>query len=223
MFICQYCSCQRKSKNSLVQHEIRCDLNKNKLESVAKTEKWYDAMHARKGNGTNQYTKAVQNGLPKPSPSDTSRKKWSESTARHNRIRFANDENRLKHSLIMQETVRKYPNSYTKNNVCGRIKTVEYRGAKLKGSWELKTAQWLDYLNEEWIHEVNPQEYIWNNKSHLYFPDFYLPNRNVYIEVKGYKTDRDTAKWTQFKGTLIIIDKTIIHKLNTLTLHDLGL
>lgn len=39
---------------------------------------------------------------------------------------------------------------------------------------------------------------------------------NVYIEVKGYKTKRDEAKWSQFLGVLLIIDKTNIKKLENL-------
>jgi hypothetical protein len=35
-------------------------------------------------------------------------------------------------------------------------------------------------------------------KSHRYFPDFYLPETEEYIEIKGYKTERDEAKWKYF-------------------------
>ena len=115
--------------------------------------------------------------------------------------------------MSMKRAVRENPDSYSKNNVSGRVKIVEYNGVKLKGSWELITAQWLDSINVKWKAEVNPQEYIWNNSTHLYFPDFYLTDYDVYIEVKGYKRDRDDAKWTSFDGTLTIIDTKIIHKL----------
>jgi hypothetical protein len=67
---------------------------------------------------------------------------------------------------------------------------------------------------------VNPQPYYWNGKWHLYFPDFFLPDHNAYIEVKGYQTDRDDAKWAHFKGTLVIVDSSVIHKLNTMTLEE---
>jgi len=122
-------------------------------------------------------------------------------------------EERERHSMSMKRAVRENPDSYSKNNVSGRVKIVEYNGVKLKGSWELITAQWLDSINVKWKAEVNPQEYIWNNSTHLYFPDFYLTDYDVYIEVKGYKRDRDDAKWTSFDGTLTIIDTKIIHKL----------
>ena len=60
------------------------------------------------------------------------------------------------------------------------ILNVEYI---VHGKWELNVAKIL-----------NKQNIIWNNKTYLtyntdiqrtYHPDFYLPELNVYIEVKG--------------------------------------
>lgn len=50
--------------------------------SKPKSEKWYAAMAARRGNGTNQYTKAKELGLPKPEISEESRLKRSKSNSR---------------------------------------------------------------------------------------------------------------------------------------------
>ena len=47
-----------------------------------KSEAWYAAMHARKGKGTNQYTKAKELGLPKPEVSVESHLKRSISNKR---------------------------------------------------------------------------------------------------------------------------------------------
>jgi PAB1-binding protein PBP1 len=33
---------------------------------------------------------------------------------------------------------------------------------------------------------------------HEITPDFYLPGTDEFIEIKGYKTEKDTAKWNQF-------------------------
>lgn len=60
------------------------------------------------------------------------------------------------------------------------------------GKWELNIANIL-----------NKQNIVWNNKTYLtyvtdiqrtYHPDFYLPELNVYIEVKGYYSDEDKQK-----------------------------
>lgn len=224
MFICQFCSSEKKSKNSLTQHEVRCADNPNRPTTISKpkTEKWLQAMKDKKirGSARNQYSKAKELGLPKPEITEETREKLSKATTHNNLIKYANPENRMLQSLTMKRAVKNNPDSYTKNNVCGRVKRIEYNGVMLKGSWEVITAKWLDSLDEKWETEVNPQVYIWNGGEHLYFPDFYLPNRNVYIEVKGYKTDRDEAKWSQFVGTLVIIDKRIIDKLSSITIEE---
>ena len=49
-------------------------------------------------------------------------------------------------------------------------------------------------------------KYEWNG-IRTYFPDFYLPDKNIYVEVKGYKTERDAAKWDQFPEQLLKILK----------------
>ena len=128
---------------------------------------------------------------------------------------------RKRHSEAMQRAVQKNPDSYTKNNVSGRTKLIEYNGVKLKGSWEVKVAKWLDSQSIKWETEVNPQPYFWNDKWHMYFPDFFLTDFDSYIEVKGYKTDRDEAKWLQFVGSLVIIDKDVINKLDSYDFVDL--
>ena len=161
--------------------------------------------------GTNVYLKAKELGLPKPEISEQTRLKISANS----KNQIWTDERRKNHSETMKIVVKENPNSYNKNNVSGRVKLIEYNGTSLKGTWELKTAIWLDSLNVSWNHEVNPQKYYWNDDWHLYFPDFYLEKYNAHIEVKGYKTKRDDAKWAQFNGTLAIIDKNNIQILDS--------
>ena len=45
------------------------------------------------------------------------------------------------------------------------------------------------------------------NKSKIgyYKPDFYLVDENLYIEVKGYETDLDHDKWSQFPHQLKVL------------------
>lgn len=40
--------------------------------------------------------------------------------------------------------------------------------------------------------------YIFEGKERKYTPDFYLVDSDEYVEIKGYKTDKDAAKWEQF-------------------------
>lgn len=219
-FICSFCGRLCKNKNSLKQHSVRCKLNPTPLLPPPKTDSWYEAMARKKGTtASNQHTKAKETGVPFV-VSDETRRKLSEANKKRAES-FWTPEQRAKHSEAMRKAVLENPDSYTKNNVCGRVKNIEYNGVRLKGSWELEVAKWLDSNGVEWETEVNPQEYVWEGKVHLYFPDFYIKKYDLYIEVKGYKRDRDVAKWEQFKGNHVVINSTLLKKLNSLTIKDI--
>lgn len=62
---------------------------------------------------------------------------------------------------------------------------VEYKGILLDSSWELELAKRLDELNIEWIR---PDPIPWVDEegvTHNYFPDFYLPEHNRYLDPKN--------------------------------------
>lgn len=49
-----------------------------------------------------------------------------------------------------------------------------------------------------------------------YTPDFYLPDLDLYIEVKGYETDKDRSKWSQFTNNLEVWNKSKLIELGIL-------
>ena len=62
-------------------------------------------------------------------------------------------------------------------------KRVKYNDVWMKSSWEVKYAKYLDSKNIKWEYEPR----FFNLKElGNYFPDFYLPSYNKYIEIKGY-------------------------------------
>ena len=106
---------------------------------------------------------------------------------------------------------------------CGRAPKIEYESpiaglVKLDGNWELKVAKYLDALNVKW--KRNKERFQYNNTIKggisTHCPDFYVEDWNQYIEVKGYKTDLDEIKWSQFKYSLQIWDKDELKKLKIL-------
>lgn len=119
------------------------------------------------------------------------------------------EEKRKEHSEKMKAIVKQYPDSYSKNNVSGRVKMYEVESArgltKVKGTWELKVANWLNENSISWTNDFEPIPYKWKNKWHLYFPDFYLIEHDVIIEVKGFKTQRDEAKWKALKDKIFVV------------------
>lgn len=61
------------------------------------------------------------------------------------------------------------------------IETI-YKGIKMKSMLETKIALFLDYLNIKWIYE--PKAFMLKI-GEIYKPDFFLPEHNQWIEVKG--------------------------------------
>ena len=117
---------------------------------------------------------------------ETNKKVWTE-------------QKRKEHSERMKKAVQDNPNSYSKNNVSGRVKMYEVKSStgatKVKGKWELFVAEWLNNNSIRWTNDIKPIPYKWKGKWHLYFPDFHLIDLGVILEIKGYETERDRAKW----------------------------
>jgi len=65
----------------------------------------------------------------------------------------------------------------------------------LESNWELKIAEKLDFLNIKWIRPKNIKWYDENNKMRLYYPDFYLPDYDLYLDPKNpYCMKKDEVK-----------------------------
>ncbi len=202
---CIYCKKVINNNGSLKAHEKYCKLNPNREIKHSNFIQYNEKIkngEVYKSN-TNQYTKAKALGL-KVTILDSTREKLSLA----NKNRVWSEDQKKQHSIAMKEAVKNYPDSYTKNNVVGRVKNIEYNGIKLKGSWELIFAKWLDSNNIVWKHEYKSFEYEWNG-TRLYFPDFYLPDLDFYVEVKGYETERDRCKWKVVNNLIVLKKKDI--------------
>lgn len=85
-----------------------------------------------------------------------------------------------------------------------------YKDTDLDCQWELRYAIWLDEHNIKWERPKTRFPYTYDGEVHYYTPDFYLVDTNEYIEIKGYKTNIDTAKWEQFPydtDNLIVLEE----------------
>lgn len=159
--------------------------------------------------------------------SDDALKKMSEGS-RLAQKRIWTEEKRKIHSEKMCQVVNKRPESYSTKNVCGRVKgiyIVDSYGNKTKclGKWEFLVVEYLNKSGIKWTNKIDENfQYFWNGSYHRYFPDFYLVDYDVYVEVKGYERDRDRSKWKNFNKKLIVIKKPQIEKIknNTFLLTD---
>jgi hypothetical protein len=191
MFICKFCNREAKTTNSNIQHKLYCKSNPNKKIKTASM-----GMSGKKG--ANQYTYGAK-------MDDETRNKIRESTIRLNVERWGNPQNRIKHSEAMKRAVANNPEAYTSSNR-GRTKQIIYKGIKFQGSWELTFFKWCEDKNITCERNTEGFAYEWNG-IRTYFPDFYLPSYDSYVEVKGYKTEQDDAKWKQFPKKLLTVVK----------------
>lgn len=66
----------------------------------------------------------------------------------------------------------------------------------VQGTWEKKYAEWLNEKQIPWTkkHELRISYVDDNGIQRYYHPDFYLPETNEYIEIKGYYSDKCKRK-----------------------------
>jgi hypothetical protein len=63
----------------------------------------------------------------------------------------------------------------------------------IQGTWELKVSEFLNRNNILWTRGRRIP-YVLKNITKHYIPDFYLPDSNKYIEVKGWFQEKDQIK-----------------------------
>ena len=66
----------------------------------------------------------------------------------------------------------------------------------MRSSWEVRVADYLTELNKEWLYE--PTTFKLTDVL-SYRPDFYVPEDNIYIEVKGWLREEDQYKVELFR------------------------
>ena len=203
MFQCTFCGKEWEIKKSHTQHQNRCKLNPNSIAS-------------------NQFSKAKKLGvLVELDDSEESKAKRSKRSKLASEARWSREGAKEKASEIMKLVVENNPESYTSSNR-GRVKQVEYDGLKFHGSWEVEFYKFCKSQNIQCERPKQHFPYEWNGSTHSYFPDFFLPEFNVWVEIKGYKTERDEAKWNQFPLKHVVIMKDEIKSIqrNDFDIHD---
>jgi hypothetical protein len=90
-----------------------------------------------------------------------------------------------------------------KNPNCGgetNYKKFIYNGVYMDSSWEVNLAKFLDLNNVEWKRSKN-FVFLWtdkNNNKRRYYPDFYLPAYNLYLDPKNkFLLEKDEFKLNQ--------------------------
>lgn len=104
-------------------------------------------------------------------------------------------------------------------STAGRCKKYKYFSESaghisVDGTWEITFCQFADALKLQWHRNKKRFSYIKPDGTHsTYQPDFFVDSWGIYVEVKGYETKLDHAKWSQFNEPLLILRKTEIGKM----------
>lgn len=94
-----------------------------------------------------------------------------------------------------------------------KSRTYKYRGSYFHGKWELEYAKWLDKNNIKWRRPTEQFQYQFGKIIRYYTPDFYLIDEGIYVEIKGYPTDKDFAKWDSFPLPLKLLNGADLYSL----------
>lgn len=119
-----------------------------------------------------------------------------------------------KQSRTMTSIVNAKLDAGTWHNSFARARKQTYAGQSFDGMWEVHLAKWFDQNDIKWERNKLTFPYTYD-KPRKYIPDFYLPNIDCFVEVKGWKTAKDEAKWKAFPRNLIVLSG---HELKTLGL-----
>jgi hypothetical protein len=84
-----------------------------------------------------------------------------------------------------------------KKNSNGRKFVSQKLGMVFRSNWEIELAELLHELGIEFEYE--PERFYFRAERESYLPDFYLPEYNVWIEVKGFMDKRSLKRVKLFK------------------------
>ena len=103
------------------------------------------------------------------------------------------------------------------HNPGGKCKWYKISGTKVQGKWELNFAIYCNYNDIKW-RRCKPWKYIIDGKEKRYTPDFYIPDKKLYIEIKGRWWGNDKQKMQCVKEqhpekNILILEKEKFDKL----------
>lgn len=122
------------------------------------------------------------------------------------------EEKEVKRRKRISETMKKNPNSGGLRVGSGRGKKQWYDShiagnVYLRSTYELEYAKWLDRNNIRWKQNLIKFPFNWEDSIRYYYPDFYLIDDDLFVEIKGYETEKDKAKWKDFPFKLKVLYK----------------
>lgn len=127
----------------------------------------------------------------------------------------SNPEKEKERKRKISETMKKNPNSGGLREGSGRGKKCWYNSpiagnVYLRSTYELEYVKYLDLNNIIWTANKKSFKYQFEGKEYKYYPDFYLVELDLFIEIKGFKTLKDEEKWKVIPNLKVLFYKDLI-------------
>ena len=196
---------------------IECDFESNTVQSVSSH--WW-LSHTKKGKS--------HSSIKLHSTYSNGRVAWNKGLTKETDVRvkkYADSQIGKAGSFLgkthTEETKKKISAKLSINNKGGRSKWYEVAGQKVQGTWERNVALKFEELHIKWKKlktNRDTLEYVMDEKTRCYTPDFYLPDSNVFIEIKGHWWGKDREKMDIVLKTypdikIIIVEKDDYEKI----------
>lgn len=82
----------------------------------------------------------------------------------------------------------------SEHNPGGKSKWYDVNGIKVQGTWEKYFAEKLMLYNIKWSRGPKITWISKDGKHHTYSPDFYIPSKDLFVEIKGRWWGNDIEK-----------------------------
>lgn len=166
---CKFCGRECKNKNSLAQHELRCQKNPNRKAFINQNFNGYNHPSWKTGLTKETDERVMRNSI---AISEAMKKKVQEGF----KPAFARDDywtekRRLEQSIRKKTLYKEHPEKHPNRKVASNNKRTYI---------EQVAFDWLVEHNIEFIEKY--ETVFYDGKR---FVDFYLPSRNLYIELDG--------------------------------------
>jgi len=189
---------------------------KDKKQKIVHTAEELSAMHSeamKKHWATHEHPRGMLGKKQSEKCRKASRERqikfWSEITDKE-RASWAEKQvaTRIKNNTLNPNLNSSNPYSRTRSGRRPDLGNIFFRSA-----WEANIARYFNYLNIEWQFE--PKTFYFEGIKRgcvSYLPDFYLPQTNEWVEVKGWMDDKSKTKLKRFskyypQEKLILIDR----------------
>jgi hypothetical protein len=187
---CIFCDREITNKGSLISHQKTCKLNPNRV--IRKSN--FEIYNQKVKDGiikkpVNQWDKTRKKGVDYIL-TDEIKKKIG---LKHKGKKISNEQ-KEKLSLARSKNLEELGVGGFKNIKWYKVSNINNEKFIVRGTWELKVANILNENKIIWKRKIYISYVDNNGVKKTYTPDFYLPDFNRYLEIKGYFSDEDKIK-----------------------------